>query len=102
MGGPGSGNWHRWNTKEVVENYFRLDVWDKYLKTDLKYGLAGGEKYYFQDKPLAYIRVGFVKACKRAEIEDFTVHDLRHTAINNWRLQGHDYFRLWRKAGTRQ
>ena len=24
----------------------------------------------------------------------FTFPDLSHTAINNWRLQGHDYFRI--------
>jgi integrase len=36
----------------------------------------------------------FNTAKKRAGIEDFTFHDLRHTAINNWRLQGHDYFRI--------
>ena len=26
-------------------------------------------------------------------------HDLRHTAINNWRLQGHDYFRIMAATG---
>jgi integrase len=29
---------------------------------------------------------------KEAGIEGFLFHDMRHTAINNWRLQGHDYF----------
>lgn len=29
----------------------------------------------------------------------FTFHDLRHTAINNWRLQGHDNFRSLAASG---
>jgi integrase len=41
----------------------------------------------------------FETAKKRAEIEDFTFHDFRHTAINNWRLQGHDYFRIMAASG---
>ena len=45
------------------------------------------------------LRRGFNAACKRAGIEDFTFHDLRHTAINNWRLQGHDYFRIMAATG---
>jgi integrase len=36
----------------------------------------------------------FETARENAGIEDFTFHDLRHTAINNWRFQGHDYFRI--------
>ncbi len=27
--------------------------------------------------------------------------DLRHTAINNWRLQGHDYFRIMAATGPK-
>ena len=38
-------------------------------------------------------------AVKRAGIEDSTFHDLRHTVINNWRLQGHDYFRIMAATG---
>ncbi|MBM4275665.1 MAG: hypothetical protein FJ134_14565 [Deltaproteobacteria bacterium] len=41
----------------------------------------------------------FATACKRASIKDFTFHDLRHTAVNNWRLQGHDYFRIMAATG---
>ncbi len=41
----------------------------------------------------------FETARKRAGIEDFTFHDLRHTAINNWRLQGHDFFRIMAVSG---
>ena len=32
-------------------------------------------------------------------LKGFTFHDLRHTAINNWRLQGHDYFRIMAATG---
>ncbi len=42
-----------------------------------------------------------IMACKRAGIENFTFNDLRHTAINNWRLQGHDYFRIMAASGHR-
>jgi integrase len=45
------------------------------------------------------IKVAFATACSQAGIEDFTFHDLRHTAINNWRLQGHDYFRIMAATG---
>jgi integrase len=57
-------------------------------------GAAGVNVVTFKGRSITYIKVGFVKACKRARIQDFTFHNLRHTAINNWRLAGHDYFRI--------
>jgi integrase len=58
-------------------------------------GLPGVRVFDMQEFP----RGAFLSACKRAGIENFTFHDLRHTAINNWRLEGHDYFRIMAASG---
>ena len=45
------------------------------------------------------IREIFKRVCQDAEVEDFTFHDFRHTAITNWRKQGHDYFKIMKATG---
>ncbi len=62
-------------------------------------GLPSVEVFTYRGKSVASIWRGLDNACKKAGIEDFTFHDLRHTAINNWRLQGHDYFRIMAASG---
>ena len=62
-------------------------------------GLPGIPAFTRDGKPISSIREGFVATCHKAGIENFTFHDLRHTAINNWRLQGHDYFRIMAATG---
>jgi integrase len=62
-------------------------------------GLPGVKVFTRLGKPIKSIREIFDKACKQARINDFTFHDFRHTAINNWRLQGHDYFRIMAATG---
>ncbi|KPK92614.1 MAG: hypothetical protein AMJ94_04770 [Deltaproteobacteria bacterium SM23_61] len=40
-------------------------------------------------------------ACKKAGVENFTFHDLRHPCIDNWRLQGNNFFRIMAASGHR-
>jgi integrase len=55
--------------------------------------------FNYAGRSVGSIKRAFGTACKKAEIEDFTFHDFRYTAINNWRLQGHDYFRIMAASG---
>jgi len=74
-------------TKELIEI---LDAMPRHIT---------GRVFTVNGKPVSSIKKSFASACTRAGIEDFTFHDLRHTAINNWRLQGHDYFRIMAASG---
>jgi integrase len=62
-------------------------------------GLPMTPVFLYQGHSMAEMTRSFTTACRRAGIEDFTFHDLRHTAINNWRLQGHDYCRIMAASG---
>ncbi len=45
------------------------------------------------------IREAHEATCKKAGIENFRFHDFRHICINNWRRQGHDYFKIMAASG---
>ncbi len=62
-------------------------------------GLPGVKVFTRHGLPINSIREAFTAACKRAGIKGLRFHDLRHTAINNWRLAGHDYFRIMAASG---
>ncbi len=50
-------------------------------------------------KPFHFFQRDFRAACKRAGLDDFTFHDLRHCALNNLRLAGNDFFRIMAISG---
>lgn len=55
--------------------------------------------FLLNGKPIREIKNGFKSACKRAGLDNFTFHDLRHCAINNLRLAGNDYFKIMSMSG---
>lgn len=62
-------------------------------------GLPGVYVFGRKGAPIISIREAFTSACRKAGIENFNFHDLRHTFVNNRRLEGHDYFRIMAATG---
>jgi integrase len=62
-------------------------------------GLHTDRVFLRNGKPFDEIKRSFGTACRKAGLEDFTFHDLRHCALNNLRLAGNDYFRIMAVSG---
>ena len=62
-------------------------------------GLHTGRVFLRYGKPFEDFKKAYAAACKRAHIEEFTFHDLRHCAINNLRLAKNDYFKIMAISG---
>lgn len=74
--------------REVPINDFLYDVFLK-LKTGMQDGCP--HVFTYEGKQILEIKRSFNSACRRAGIEDFHFHDLRHTFVTNARRAGvHD------------
>ena len=48
---------------------------------------------------MSCVKKSLATVCRQAGNENFTSHYWRHTATKNWRLRGHDYFRIMAATG---
>jgi integrase len=73
----------------ILRNAFRI----RHLNSQLVFHRDG--------QPITphHIRVAHETVCKEAGISGFVFHDFRHTCINNWRKEGHDYFKIMAVSG---
>jgi integrase len=72
------------------------------LKKVLKVRPLNCERAFHRDgRPIDsnHIRWAHQRVCRKAGIKNFTFHDFRHTCINNWRRDGHDYFKIMAASG---
>lgn len=104
-----------WDQVDLKEGFIRLEP--RHTKTNegrlvplnrglldmfkaITRGLPNVRVFPYNGKALgSTFQRAFNQARKQAGLEDFTFHDLRHTYINNRRLEGHDYFRIMAATG---
>ena len=62
-------------------------------------GVHGGQELLFPGVTPAQVSVAFIRACKAAGIEDFSMHDLRHTYASHMRMNGADLHTIQKLLG---
>jgi integrase len=71
----------------------------KTMLESLPRGLHTARVFLRNGKPFDWMKHSFRSACRRAGIENFTFHDLRHCALNNLRKAGNDFFQVMALSG---
>lgn len=67
----------------------------KAMLESLPRGLHTDRVFLRNGRPFDWMKHSFKSACRRAGINNFTFHDLRHCALNNLRKAGNDFFQVW-------
>jgi integrase len=104
-----------WDKVDLIDGFIRLEISDTktkskrsipihpIVKTQLEtqsQDKQNQERVFLRNgKPIVRIFNGYKSALKRAEIENFTFHDLRHCAINNLRLAKNDHLAIMAMSG---
>jgi integrase len=83
-------------TKNGEGRIVPLNAWAQRVLTALPSGSA--TQRLFTVKP-AHVTVAFERACKRAGIEDFSLHDCRHTTASWLAMLGKDIYTIAQVLG---
>jgi len=62
-------------------------------------GLHTNRVFLRNGQPFDEIKHSFQSSCRKAKIENFIFHDLRHCALNNLRKAGNDFFQIMAMSG---
>jgi integrase len=87
----------RTKTKMARSIPITKEIYD--LLKSLPRGIKSRRVFLRNGEPFKDIKKSYKSACKRAGLENFTFHDLRHCAINNMRLEGVDHLTIMAISG---
>lgn len=76
--------------KETRTVPMTLDVYKVFTELWQERRLDTQRVFLYNEKPIRDVKTAFQKACRRAGITNFRLHDLRHTASTNLRRAGVD------------
>jgi integrase len=71
----------------------------KAMLESLPRGLHTDRVFLRNGQPFDWMKHSFKSACRRAGVNNFTFHDLRHSALNNLRKAGNDFFQVMALSG---
>lgn len=74
MGGPGSGNWYRWNSRDTTDGYQRLDIRDIHRERLLVSGSSGTSRWWRGER-----QTGSISWWTRSDDELVTALTLAYT-----------------------
>ncbi len=86
-------------TKTKIARSIPLHPELKKMFSRIPRGLYTNRIFLKDGRPFEDFKKSFRSACRKAGLNNFTFHDLRHCAINNLRLAGNDYFKIMAVSG---
>ena len=87
-----------WGSVSVQPSYNSVAL-EILTETGRVRGLAHNQVFTYKGRPIKGIRTAFLIACRKAGIEDFRFHDLRHTFNTNMRKAGVDQSVIMKLTG---
>jgi len=86
-------------TSQPRRVYFNDLLWDVFRRANKVRNIKSDIVFTYRGHPIKDIKEGFKSALKRADVDDFRFHDLRHTFNTNMRKAGVDQTVIMKLTG---